>query len=106
MTPCKLRETIVQQCGKDVVPEEIEYFEQATKHWIHNRLDMTDVWDKINNGAKITLWCMRNDSTSSGKSRCKRANLDDENDSDKKKLKLSNSKALAEEHEQELKEAW
>lgn len=26
-----------------VVPEEIGYFEQATKHWIHSRLDMNDV---------------------------------------------------------------
>ena len=45
-TPTKMRQTIVDQCGEDIVPEEIGYFVQATKHWIHNRLDMTDVWDK------------------------------------------------------------
>ena len=31
-TPDKMWQTIVDQCGADVVPEEIGYFEQATKH--------------------------------------------------------------------------
>ena len=59
------------------MPEEIGYFVQATKHWIHNRLDMTDVWDKIEGGAKITLWCMRNEFVNS-KSRSKRVSTEDE----------------------------
>ena len=33
-TPTKMRQTIVDQCGEDIVPEEIGYFVQATKHWI------------------------------------------------------------------------
>ena len=37
------------------------YFERAT---IQNRLDMNDV---PNNRVEITLWCMHNHSTSSGK---------------------------------------
>lgn len=102
-TPEKLRQTITDQCGEGVVPEEIGYFEQATKHWIHNRLDMADVWNKIEGGAKITLWCMRNESVVS-KSRSKRGSTEDESNTEKKKQKLCSSKELAEEHEQELQE--
>ena len=58
---------------------------------------MNDVWDKINNGGKIHCGaCAMLLLQVAIKGRSKRANLDDENDSDKKKLKLSNSKALAE----------
>ena len=101
--PTKMRQTIVDQCGEDIVPEEIGYFVQATKHWIHNRLDVTDVWDKIEGGAKVTLWCMRNESVNS-KSRSKRVSTEDEKSTDRKKQKLCSSKELAEEHEQELQE--
>ena len=50
-TPAKLKEVIVSQCGENIVPEEVGYFNQATKHWIHNRLDRNDVWDMIESGA-------------------------------------------------------
>lgn len=103
-SPAIMRQVIVDQCGEDVVPEEIGYFEQATKHWIHNRLDLNDVWDKIEGGAKITLWCMRKESgNSSIKSRGKRCNTEDDNKTEKKQ-KLCGSREIAEEHEQELQE--
>ena len=36
--------TLYPLCGDDIVPEEIDYFEQATKHCIHSRIDMNDVY--------------------------------------------------------------
>ena len=105
-TPAKLKQAIIDQCGKNVAPEEIGYFNQSTKRWIHNRLDMNDVWDMVESGTKVTLWC--NDSIAVNKSsHGKRAHLDAENDSNRKKQKLSSmdeKKALAEEHEQQLRE--
>lgn len=57
-TPAKLNQAIIDQCGKNVAPEENGYFNQSTKHWIHNRLDMNDVWGMIESGTKVTpLWC-------------------------------------------------
>lgn len=89
------------------MPDAVGYFDQTTKHWIHNRLDMNDVWDMIEKGMKITLWC--NDCAAIKKSSLpgKHARLDAVNDSNGKKPKLSSvdsKKALAEEHEQELKD--
>ena len=52
-TPAKLKQAIIDQCGKNVAPQEIGYFNQSTKHWIHNRLDMNDVWDIIESGTKV-----------------------------------------------------
>ena len=108
-TPAKLREAIVSQCGEKIVPDEVGYFDQTTKHWIHNRLDMNDVWDMIESGTKVTLWCNDCACTTVKKSSHpgKHARLDAENDSNGKKPKLSSAdakKALAEEHEQELKD--
>lgn len=105
-TPAKLNQAIIDQCGKNVAPEENGYFNQSTKHWIHNRLDMNDVWGMIESGTKVTpLWC--NDSIAVNKSSYgKHAHLDDENDSNRIKQELSSmdEKALAEEHEQLLRE--
>jgi len=81
-TPSKLREAVTTQCGESVVPEEIGYFDQATKHWIHNRLDLSDVWDKIESGARVNLWCVCNDSAVAKKSNGKQASLDNENECD------------------------
>ena len=104
-TPAKLKEVIVSQCGENIVPEEVGYFNQATKHWIHNRLDMNDVWDMIESGAKITLWCT--DCATVNKPLGGKRTNDTENESGRKKQKLSSmdeKKALAEEHEHELRE--
>ena len=86
-----------------MVPEEIGYFEQATKHWIHNRLDVADVWNKIEGGAKITLWCMHSESVVSKSSSSKRG-PEGENNTERKKQKLCSSRELAEEYEQKLQE--
>ena len=60
----------------------------------------------VESGTKVTLWC--NDSIAVNKSsHGKHAHLDAENDSNRKKQKLSSmdeKKALAEEHEQQLRE--
>ena len=47
---------------------------------------MNDVWDRIECGAR--MWCVHNESTSIDKSHSKRSNVDDENDTDKKKLTI------------------
>ena len=80
-----MRQVIVDQCGEGVVQEEIGYFEQAIKHWIHNRLDLSDVWDKIEGGLKITLSCMCKESGNSNIKSCtKRSNTEDDNKTEKK----------------------
>ena len=56
-TPVKLKEIITEQCGKDFSPEDVGYLVSSTKHWFHNRLDISEMWDKVESGTKITLWC-------------------------------------------------
>ena len=86
------------------MPEEIGYFDQATKHWIHNRLNLSDVWDKIESGARVDQWCVCNASAVAKKSNGNQASLDNENECDRKKQKLTHAWALVEEHEQKLRE--
>jgi len=89
------------------VPEEIGYFDQATntKHWIHNRLDLSDVWDKIESGARVNRWCVWNHSAVAKKSNGKWVSLDNENECDRKLTTCMDEKwALVEEHEQKLRE--
>lgn len=102
-SPAKMRQIITDQCGEGVAPEEIGYFEQSNKHWIHNRLDLHDVWSKIEGGAKITLWCMCNEPGISKARSTKRSSTEEENKTEKKQ-KLCSSRELAEEYEKELTE--
>ena len=37
---------------------EIGYFHQSKKMWIKNRLNLNDVSKLVQNGERVTLWCM------------------------------------------------
>ena len=113
-TPQKVREVISSQCGQEFVPGDIGYYLVNTKHWIHNRLDINDVWDKVESGSKVTLWCTCIESPSSSSTTTtvgKHPRRDAESDPDpstkkkkvgtadsKKELAVSYEKQLAEKH--------
>lgn len=80
-TPAKLKAVICSQCktnDHDLNPEKLEvgYFRHSTKLWINNRLDIDDVWNGVEKGAKITLWCL---DTSREPQKRKRDEQEDEN---------------------------
>ena len=60
-SPDRLKNALSEQYG-DVLPPidkmEIGYFHQSKKMWIKNRLDLNDVWKLVQNGERVTLWCM------------------------------------------------
>ena len=62
ISPEKLKEFILSQCGSDIVPSvekmEIGYYSQSKKIWINNRLDLNDAWTILSRGEKLTLWCL------------------------------------------------
>ena len=108
-TPQKVREVISSQCGQEFVPGDIGYYNVNTKHWIHNRLDINDVWDKVESGSKVTLWCTCLESPSSSITVGKRPRRDAESDPDpgtkRKKVGTADSKKeLVESYETQLTE--
>ena len=85
--PDKLREEIVRQCGNSLSDRnnmEIGYYRNAKKNWINNRLDMNDMWSRIEKGEKIMVWCV-------SKEEAKKRSLDDnkENEPRSKSAKVS-----------------
>lgn len=109
LSPEKLKEIILNQCGSDVVPSvdkmEIGYYSQSKKIWINNRLDLSDAWSIVAKGERLTLWCVGVGEISR---KCdNRATSDDENDTFVKKQKMSKveeKRVIVEDYERQLKE--
>ena len=58
-TPTKLKEVISVQCdGLNPENMEVGYFVHSKKLWINSRLDISDVWNSVDKGEKLTLWCL------------------------------------------------
>ena len=58
-TPTKLREVISTQCdGLNPENMEIGCFVHSKKLWINSLLDINDVWNSVDKGEKLTLWCL------------------------------------------------
>lgn len=58
-TPDKLKTAISMQYeGLDSENMEVGYFIGSKKLWINSRLDINDVWDTVEKGEKLTLWCL------------------------------------------------
>ena len=58
-TPTKLKEIISVQCdGLNPENMEVGYFVHSKKLWLNSRLDISDVWNSVDKGEKLTLWCL------------------------------------------------
>lgn len=110
-SPQKLKETIYNQCGPEVVPPpdrmQVGYFSQNKKMWITKCLDLQDAWTSISWGDRITLWCVG--VTESTRKRDSSNSDEDQEPEPKKrkfKTKAEEEKALYEDYLSQLKEKY
>ena len=110
-SPSKLKDEIFEQCEESVPKAqnmELGYFHHSKKIWINNRLDLNDMWELVEKGEKIFLWCVGKETVSQKRDfeDCEFGLEDKENQPAPKKGRHSNvesQKALVKEYEVDLK---